>query len=94
MAFTEDLSVFLDDDDFAVTATLNGTASGNVIVDLDYLRAVGMVASADPVAFASAADYGTSCLDGTLIAAGGTYVIRDRQLQEDGAFALLQLETQ
>lgn len=93
MALTEDLSIFLDDDDFAVTATLNGTVSGNVIVDLDYLRVLGVVASSDPVAFASAAEYGTACLDGTLVA-GGTYVIRDRQPQEDGAFVLLQLEVQ
>lgn len=94
MAMDEDLDVFFDDDDFAVTATLNGTASGNVILDRDYLRALGMVESTNPQAMAQAAEYGTAVLDGTLVAAGGTYVIRSRQPQGDGACVLLDLEAQ
>jgi len=92
MAFSEDLSVFFDDDDFALTATLNGTVSGNVIVDRDYLRAVGMVASSNPMAMAQASEYGTACLDGTLVAGGTSYAIRDRQPQDDGSVVLLELE--
>lgn len=92
MAFSEDLSVFFDDAEFALTATLNGTVSGNVIVDRDYLRALGVVPSSDPQALAIASEYGTSCIEGTLVAGGTTYVIRDRQPQDDGAVVLLQLE--
>jgi hypothetical protein len=93
MAFTEDLSAFFDDDEFAVTATLNGTASGNVIVDKEYLRAVGMVASSNPVALAIASEYPAAALNGTLAAGGASYVIRDREPQDDGAIVLLQLES-
>jgi len=91
---TEDHSIFFDDDDFAVTATLNGTAAGNVIVDQEYLRALEMVSSNNPVALAIASEYGTSVVNGTLVAGGATYVIRDRQPQDDGAHVLLQLERQ
>lgn len=90
----EDLSIFFDEDDFAVTATLNGTAAGNVILDKDYLRALGMVPSSNPMAMARASEYGTSCIEGTLVAGSGTYVIRDRQPQDDGAVVLLELELQ
>lgn len=94
MAMTEDLSIFFNDDDFAVTATLNGTASGNVILDKDYMRAMGMVSSSNPAALARASQYGTDVLDGTLVADNATYVIRDRQPQDDGAIVLLELEKQ
>lgn len=94
MPFSEDLSFFFDDDDFAGTALLNGTVSGNVIFDEEALRAFGMVSSNNPVALAIAAEYGTSVLNGTLALLSGTYVIRDRQLQDDGAVVLLQLEKQ
>lgn len=90
--FVDDLAMMFDDGDFAVTATLNGTVSGNVILDKDYLRAVGMVASSNPMAMVRASEYGTDCIDGTLVAGGGTYVIRDHQPQDDGAVVLLELE--
>ncbi len=90
---TEDLAAFFDTDDFAVTATLNGNASGNVIVDRSYLRALGMVDSTDPVALAQAADYDSTDVDGTLVANGTSYVIRSAQRQDDGKLVLLQLET-
>lgn len=92
--FTEDLSVFFDEDDFAHTATLNGTASGNVILDREYLRQLQLVSSTDPVALARADQYGTSVINGTLVTNGGTYVIKDREPVEDGATVLLQLEEQ
>ena len=93
MAMVEDLDVFFDDDDFAVTATLNGTTAGNVIVDREYLRALGMVDSTNPLALAQAADYAESAVTGTLVADGTTYVIRSVQPQDDGKLVLLQLET-
>jgi len=93
MPMDEDLDVFFDDDDFAIAATLNGTASGNVIVDRGYLRAVGMVDTTDPVAMAQAADYAASAVDGTLAVGGTSYVIRSRQVQDDGNLVILQLES-
>lgn len=94
MPFDEDLSVFFDDDDFASTATLNGTASGNVIFDREHLDALGVVSSANPEALAIASEYGTGVVTGTLAIAGTSYTIRDRQPQFDGAVVLLQLEKQ
>lgn len=94
MAMTEDLGVFFNSGDFAVTATLNGAASGNVILDREYLRALGMVDSSSPLALAKAADYTeAAAVGGTLVAGGGTYVIRSVQPQDDGNIVLLALET-
>ena len=39
--FTEDLSEFLDTDDFAVTATYNGSSSVKGILDRAYVEALG-----------------------------------------------------
>jgi len=94
MAFTEDLSVFFDvDHGFASAATLNSAASGAVIFDRAYLREMGMVSGADPIAMAKAADYDSGDVGSTLAITGkGTYIIRDVQPQDDGALVLLQLE--
>jgi len=92
MPFTEDLSVFFSTDDFAVSATLNAVASGNVIVDATYLLALGVVAGTNPVALAIATEYPESALGKTLLAGGVSYTVRDRQPQDDGAVVLLQLE--
>jgi len=93
MAMTEDLSVFFDTDDFAASATLNGVASGNVIIDREYLRALGMVDSTNPLALARASQYSESDIGATLAAGGTSYLIRSVQPQDDGAIVLLQLET-
>ena len=96
MAFTEDLSVFFDaTGGFADTATLDAVASGAVIFDRAYLREMGMVSGADPVALAKATDYSSSDVTKTLVINGkGTYTIRDVQPQDDGACVILQLELQ
>jgi len=96
MAFTEDLSVFFDDEyGFAVTATLNAVASGNVIFDRAYLQELNMVSGANPIALAKAANYTSSDVGKTLVIAGkGTYTLRDVQPQDDGACVILQLEQQ
>ncbi len=93
MAMVEDLGVFFDEDDFAVTATLNGVASGNVIVDRDYLKALGMVDSTDPMALAKAADYTAANIDATLVADSVSYKIVSVQPWGDGKTVWLQLET-
>ena len=96
MAFAEDLDVFFDAvGGFATTATLNAVASGAVIFDRAYLREMGMVSGADPIALAQAADYVSADVGKTLVISGkGTYIIRDVQPQDDGALVLLQLEAQ
>jgi hypothetical protein len=92
MAFAEDLSVFFNDDDFAVTATLNAVASGNVIVDAAFLASLG-VDTTNPTALAIASEYPASARGKTLVAGGSTYTIRSREPIDDGAIVLLQLET-
>jgi hypothetical protein len=96
MAFTEDLSVFFDDEyGFALTATLGAVASGNVIFDRAYLQELNMVSGANPIALAKASDYDSGDVGGTLVITGkGTYTIRDVQPQDDGACVILQLELQ
>lgn len=94
MAFTEDMTVFFDTvSGFACAATLNAVASGAVIFDRAYLREMGMVSGADPVALAMASDYTSSNVGATLAITGkGSFTIRDVQPQDDGALVLLQLE--
>jgi hypothetical protein len=90
--FSEDLSVFFDDDDFAIAATV-GTTTVNVIFDREYLRGMELVSGANPVALAKASD--TAAAAGSTITISGTaYTIRDREPVDDGATVLLQLEKQ
>lgn len=91
--FNEDLTGFFSTDDFAVAATLDGVASGNVILDAAYIEALG-IAGTEPMALARASDYAATALGKTLSAGGTTYIIRDRRPQDDGATVLLKLEKQ
>jgi hypothetical protein len=93
MAFSEDLTVYFDTvNGFAVTATLNAVASGAVIFDEGFLRELNIVSGSNPMAMAIAADYAADCVGKTLAIAQGSFVIRDRQLMDDGKLVLLQLE--
>lgn len=67
MAFTEDLSAFLDTDDFADAATHGGSAK-NVIFDRSYLEQMGIQTSA-PTALGRKSDW-------TGVAQGDAVVIR------------------
>lgn len=91
MAFTEDLSVFFDTDDFAIAATYNGATTVNVIFDRSYLQTLGIVNGTDPQALAQASDIPTTAVGNTLLISGTTYTIRSREEQDDGALVLLQL---
>lgn len=93
MAFTEDLTVFFDTTQgFAVAATLDAVASGPVIFDEGFLRELGMVSGSNPMCVGIATDYAANCVGRTLAIAQGSFVIRDRQLMDDGKLVLLQLE--
>lgn len=93
MPFTEtaDLAGMFDDDDFATAATI-GAETVYVIFDREYLQAVGMVSSANPVALIRASD--TADVGSTITISSVAYTIRARQPQDDGAVVLLQLEKQ
>lgn len=90
--FTEDLDAFLNTDEHAVDGTYDGATAVKVIFDNDYLRALGMVSTADPSALGKASVFPAAAVTKTLLISGVTYTIRDRQPIDDGAFVLLQLE--
>lgn len=95
MAFAEDLAVFLDTDDFAVTATLAGGAELAVIFDKAYIAALGgQVSATQPMCMLKTSDVTDNAIArGTAITIAGTaYSVRD--LQPDGTgMHVLELET-
>jgi hypothetical protein len=92
VAFDEDLDLFFGTDDFAVAATI-GTSTVNVIYDRDYLRSLGLVSGANPIALAKASA-SVAAVGSTIVISGTSFTIRDRQPQDDGATVLLELEAQ
>jgi hypothetical protein len=89
--FSEDLSVFFDNDEFAIAATV-GSTTINVIFDGAFLASLG-VAGTNPVALAQAS-YSAAAVGATITISGTAYTIRAREQQDDGATVLLQLEAQ
>lgn len=89
--FTEDLSVFFDENAFATVATAGWGGTVNVIFDAAYVEQLG-VAGTNPVALARASDVTVARIGSTLVIGGVTYTIRGREPQDDGAVVLLQLE--
>lgn len=81
MAMTEDLSVFFDEDAFAVSAVLDGTTI-SVIFDREYAQAFDGIASTAPVATAPGASVSAATTASVLVVAGNTY--RVRSVQPDG----------
>jgi hypothetical protein len=94
MPAAENRAEFLRTQDFASAATYDGATPVNVIFDEAYIAA-GDIGSTDPVAWGNAADFpkGT-CIGKTLLIGSTTYVIRERQPVDDGAFVQLDLEEQ
>ena len=92
MAFTEDLTDFLDLDGFAVEATPSVGEAIPVIFDRAHIDAmVGQTSATNPMALAKTADVAAFVIDTTtLVIAGATYAVRD--LHPDGAVTLLILE--
>lgn len=90
MAFSEDLSVFFDTDDFAVEALYNSATTVNVLFDENYVDPFG-VSGTRPAAWGRASDF-VSPVGNPLVVNGTTYTIREREPQDDGAVVLLKLE--
>lgn len=85
MAFDEDLTEFFDTDDFAVTATYNGSVTVNGIFDHEYVEVFGGDAgheSALPVFTCRTADAPNAAHDDPLVVDGNNYTVR--QVQDDG----------
>lgn len=97
MAFTEDLSEFLDPTyGFAVTATYNGVTSVNGIFDAQYFEpeaGLGGVQASQPVFLCRAADVPSAVHGQTLVVNAVTYQIVG--VEPDGTgMTLLKLEQQ
>lgn len=92
--FTEDVSEFFDDADFALAATYNGATTLNVIFDRAYIEAVSGIGGTHPVALVQTSALPDANPTGkTLVISGTTYTIRAFEPQDDGAITLLQLAT-
>lgn len=89
--FDEDLSVFLDTDDFAVTVTLNGY-SVNGILATEPVE-VNFVQSNKPVFTYAKADMPSAAIDSTLVYDGVTYKVKGIELDGTGMQQLI-LEVQ
>jgi len=93
VAFTEDFSPFFDTvTGFATAATLQGGAAGGVPVIFDeaYLEQLG-IAGTRPGALVKASDVLQADVGKTLLIGSTTYTIKNRELVDDGAIALLTL---
>lgn len=88
---TEDLSVFFNPSDFAVTATYNGATSVNGIFDSPDLGVLG-VGGDNPSFMCKASDVAADPTGKTLVVNGTTYTIRDIRPQDDATIVQLQLE--
>jgi hypothetical protein len=87
MAFTEDLSVFLSEADFAVSATL-GAATFSVIFDRAHLESLG-ISSTQPVAVGKTSDLAAATGGTSITIAGTAYVVRDNQPDGTGMSTLI-----
>lgn len=90
--FAEDLDAFLNDDEHALVATLQGGTTANVILDREAIEAFEAVVTSGPVATGKASDFAASVVNQTLTIAGTAYTIRERHLVDDGALVRLVLQ--
>lgn len=91
--FSEDLDAFLDEDEHAIAATLQGGAAGGVMVLFDSAYQEQLdIAGTNPTATCKASAVVAGDIDKTLTIDGVAYTIRGRELIDDGAFVRLQLE--
>ena len=91
MAFTEDLSVFLSSDDFAVSVT-SGATTGLGILDMpSEMIADGVVLTTDFKLTCESSKFG-NLLHGDKVTVDGTaYTVRSAPLVDDGAFVEIML---
>lgn len=95
---TEDLTVFLDTDEFAQAATYKagGVGAGvtvNVIFD-EPDQGHFQIAGTGPAALGQASDFASFTNADTITIGATTYTIVTTRPQDDGAFVELQLEKQ
>jgi len=92
MAFTEDLTVFLDTAEFAVPVTA-GSVSGLGILDMpSEIIADGVVLTTDYKLTCEASKFG-DLLHGDAVTVDGTnYTVRNTALIDDGAFCEVMLQ--
>lgn len=93
MAFAEDLTVFFNEDDFAVAATLQGVAVRGIL-DEEYLEPLGNVVEGRAPVFQCAASSVPAVAHGqTLVVGARTFKVRG--VEPDGTgVVLLRLEEQ
>lgn len=88
--FTEDLTAFFRNADFAVAATYDATSTIQVIFDEPDLGALG-IAGSNPTVLCAAGDVAADPTGKTLVIGAITYTIRDIKPQDDGAIVKLEL---
>lgn len=90
--FTEDLTAFFGNADFAVSAIYDSATTIQVIFDEpDLSLAGGIIAGSNPTVLCAAADVAADPTGKTLLIGTTTWTIRDIQPQDDGAIVRLQL---
>ena len=90
MAFTEDLTPFLDTDDFAVAATLPGSpaTTANVIFDNVYDE-LNDIEGSQPQALARASDFSAVAIDADITINSTTYRIKQKKPDGTGLVVLI-----
>ena len=90
--FTEDLDLFIDQDEFAVPVVAGGI-SGSGIFDSpgEYVGDNGFVVSAEYQVRCKASLFGELIYDDAVTVNGQSYKVRDNRPLHDGAFCLLLL---
>jgi hypothetical protein len=83
MAFSEDLSAFLND--FGVTCTAGSTTALGILDMPGQVLADGMVINTDYTLTAKAADFGGLLYGSSITVAGVGYTVREARLIDDGA---------
>ena len=91
--FDEDLDAFLDEDEHAIAATLQGGAAGGVMVLFDSAYQEQLdIAGTNPTVTCKASAVAVGDIGKTLTVNSVAYTIRGREPIDDGAFVRLQLE--
>jgi hypothetical protein len=87
MAFTENLSVFLNEADFAVSATL-GAATFPVIFDRAHLEAMG-INGTQPMCMGKTSNLGSAARGASITVNGASFTVLDNQPDGTGMTTLL-----
>jgi hypothetical protein len=91
MAFAEDLSVFLDIDEFAVSV-VSGSTSGVGILDMpSEIIADGVVLTTDYKLTCESSKFGSLLHSDVVSVDGVNYTVRSANLIDDGSFVELML---